>query len=97
VIASKQAMIKPATMNTISSLRRDAAAGRMPRALKQPPSADRAAGPKSGLAASLTGEEKQMIESQFPSTERMSLRLYGPARPATQATEALGSRIDLKG
>lgn len=84
-------------MNTISSLRRDAAASRMPQGPKQQQAADGAAAPKSGVAASLTGDEKRMIESQFPSTARMSLRLYGPARPAMSGSEALGSRIDLKG
>ncbi|MBO6575812.1 MAG: hypothetical protein JJ896_12480 [Rhodothermales bacterium] len=48
-------------------------------------------------AAARSPEERHMIEAQFPETKRMSLRLYGPARPASQVEHSLGSFIDLKG
>jgi hypothetical protein len=55
--------------------------------------------PKSGNppAANLNGAEKDMIDASFPPSPRMSLRLYGPARPIADAPASIGSRIDLLG
>ncbi len=48
-------------------------------------------------ATNLSGQEKEMIDTQFPESARMSLRLYGPARPASLTPDGIGSRLDLKG
>jgi hypothetical protein len=51
----------------------------------------------SGLNETITPAEREMIHERFPNSKRMTQRLYGPARPATQMPASLGSLIDIKG
>ncbi len=48
--------------------------------------------------AKLTAAEQHMIDSYFPASPKLTLRLYGPAQQAASASPAtLGSRLDLRG
>ncbi len=49
------------------------------------------------LNEAITPAEREMIHERFPNSTRMTQRLYGPARPATQMPASLGSLIDIKG
>ncbi len=42
--------------------------------------------------------EQQMVEQYFPTSEKMSLRLYGPDSDARDVSPgAVGSRLDIRG
>ena len=47
--------------------------------------------------AKLSADEKQAIDSFFPGSKRVELRLYGPARPVGPGASSIGSLLDLKG
>ena len=49
------------------------------------------------LSQAISPAEKEMIQERFPESNRMSMRLYGPSRPAGQVAARLGSLLDIKG
>ena len=91
-------MIKPTYQNAITPRPIERRPAQQPS--RQTPGHSQAARAPKGQAttvASLSSDERRMIGDQFPESRRMALRLYGPARPADQASSGLGRHIDLKG
>ena len=85
-------MIRPTSSLPLSALVRDRAPGRTDTAAPRAPEKSGASG-----TPDLSAQEKAMIDDRFPASKRMTLRLYGPARPAGQMPDGIGSNIDLRG